>query len=235
MISNGLAPVAVPSVVGLTQAEAESSILTVGLTVGIVTSQSNASIPAGNVISQFPIGGTDVPPGTAVALVVSSGPDPIAVPGVVGLTEAAAEAAITSAGLSVGTISNAYSASVPAGSVSSQSPIAGTDLQPGDSVDLVVSNGPLNAEPVVVISSPADGTSVRQSTPVTFVGTAQDAEDGDLTSVLIWTSNKDGVLGSGPTVTTTLLSKGRHKITATATDGSGISGTTQIVIRIKKR
>jgi beta-lactam-binding protein with PASTA domain len=47
------------------------------------------------VISQNPAaGGANVPPGTAVDLVVSTGPAPVAVPNVVGLTQAAATTAI---------------------------------------------------------------------------------------------------------------------------------------------
>jgi len=187
------------------------------------------------VISQNPVGGTDVPPGTAVDLVVSDGAAPIDVPNIVSLTQSAAESAIVAGGLTVGTITTQFSSTVPAGSVISQNPGACTGcVSPGSAVDLVISDGPANTVPVVVISSPADETNATESTPLTFIGTAQDAEDGDLTSILVWTSNKDGALGSGSTTTAT-LSKGRHLITATATDGDGASGTAEIVVRIKKR
>ena len=46
-------------------------------------------------------------PGTAVDLVVSTGRAPVSVPAVVGLTQAAAEAAIEAAGLTVGTVTSA--------------------------------------------------------------------------------------------------------------------------------
>ena len=54
-------------------------------------------MPAGSVISQSPVGGTQVNTGSAVALVVSSGPPQVAVPNVVGLTQSAATTAITGA------------------------------------------------------------------------------------------------------------------------------------------
>jgi len=72
-----VAPVAVvPNVIGLTQAIATASITGAGLVVGIVTTQSSAIFPAGTVITQDPVGGKKVPLGSAVNLVVSTGPPP---------------------------------------------------------------------------------------------------------------------------------------------------------------
>lgn len=142
ILSNGPAPVLVPSVTGLTQAEAEASVITVGLIVGAITNTYSDTVPTGQVIGQNPAGGTEVAPGTSVALTVSDGPAPISTPNVVGLAQAAAEAAITGAGLITGSIITAYSESVPSGSVISQNPAAGAELAAGTPVDLVVSNGP---------------------------------------------------------------------------------------------
>ena len=50
--------VTVPDVVGITQTSAEAAIVAATLAVGTITTQSDASVPAGNVISQLPIGGT---------------------------------------------------------------------------------------------------------------------------------------------------------------------------------
>ena len=65
----------------------------------------------------------------------------VAVPNVVGLTQAAAAAAITSAGLAPGTVSSAYSSVVPSGSVTDSNPAAGTQVIPGSTVRLLVSTG----------------------------------------------------------------------------------------------
>jgi Bacterial Ig domain/PASTA domain len=64
----------VPNVVGLTQAGASSAIADAGLKLGTVTTTTSTTVPAGSVISQNPAAGTKVASGTAVALVVSSGP-----------------------------------------------------------------------------------------------------------------------------------------------------------------
>jgi len=65
----------------------------------------------------------------------------ITVPNVVGLSQASAESAITSAGFTVGTIVSAYSNAVSVGSVISQDPSAGSYVAAGSSVNLVISIG----------------------------------------------------------------------------------------------
>ncbi|MDR4461199.1 MAG: PASTA domain-containing protein [Nitrospirales bacterium] len=128
----------VPNVVGMTQAAAQSAITTAGLTVGAVTTTISTTVAAGKVISQNPIAGKKVAAGSSVALVVSLGAQ---VPNVVGRTQADAQKALTSAGLTVGTVTMANSATVAAGRVISQNPRAGTTVNPGSAVALVVSLG----------------------------------------------------------------------------------------------
>jgi arylsulfatase A-like enzyme len=86
-----------------------------------------------------------------------------------------------------------------------------------------------NTPPVVTAS--ASATEVNEGEPVTFSGTAADAEDGDLASTLRWTSSRDGLLGVGASITET-LSVGLHAITATATDGAGASTTQSLEVRV---
>src|SRR5438046_5188126 len=66
--------VLVPNVVGQMQAAATSAITSAGLTLGTVTMQSSTTVASGNVISESPADGTRVAKGSAVNLVVSSGP-----------------------------------------------------------------------------------------------------------------------------------------------------------------
>ena len=143
VISSGPAAVSVsvPNVVGDTVATAESAITAVGLVVGNVTSAASTTVPAGDVISQSPAAGTSVALGSAVDLVISSGPALVAVPNVVGLTQTSASSAITNAGLVVGTVTLACSRTVASGIVISESPLASTLVAVGSAVDLVVSRG----------------------------------------------------------------------------------------------
>ena len=159
VVSSGPPTVAVPNVVGMTQASATSTITGAGLTVGAVTSQSSATVASGLVISESPTAGTIVTLGSAVSLVVSSGPVMVSVPNVVGLTQPAATSAITGAGLVLGTVTMASSATVPKGSVIAQSPVGGTSVAITSAVNLSVSTGPAPvAVPNVVGLTLADAT-----------------------------------------------------------------------------
>jgi hypothetical protein len=64
-----------------------------------------------------------------------------AVPNVVGATQALATAAITRAGLVLGTVTVQSSSAVARGNVISESPAAGTNVASGSAVSLVVSSG----------------------------------------------------------------------------------------------
>ncbi len=150
VVSTGPAKVAVPNVVGLTQAAATTAITGAGLVLGTVTTQSSTTVAAGNVISESPVAGTSVNVGSAVNLVVSTGPAQVAVPNVVGDTQAAAATTITTAGLVLGTVTTQSSNTVTAGNVISESPVAGTSVNAGSAVNLVVSSGKTGTGPASI-------------------------------------------------------------------------------------
>ncbi len=66
--------VPVPDLVGQTESQAASAIATAALTLGAVTTSSSATVPAGIVLSQSPAAASSVASGSAVGIVVSSGP-----------------------------------------------------------------------------------------------------------------------------------------------------------------
>ncbi len=147
VVSQGPEFVEVPDVGGMSLTEAETALTSAGFVVGTVTEAYHTSIAAGSVISQNPLAGSFEQPGLAVDLVVSQGPEPVAVPDVAGMSLSGAETALTSVGFVMGTVTEAYHASIAAGTVISQNPSAGSFEQPGLAVDLVLSQGP---EPVAV-------------------------------------------------------------------------------------
>jgi beta-lactam-binding protein with PASTA domain len=95
------------------------------------------------------VAGTLVTLGSAVNLVVSTGPAQVAVPNVVGQTQAAAATAITGAGLVVGTVTTVRTSigAAASGRVISESPVAGKLVTLGSAVNLVVSTGPAQLPP----------------------------------------------------------------------------------------
>ncbi len=93
---------------------------------------------------------------------------------------------------------------------------------------------PANTRPMVSISTPSDNSSFDEEDVVSFIATANDAEEGDLGVSLSWTSSRDGFLGSGASLSTDALSVGSHTITASVTDqgGSGLTGSATIALQI---
>ena len=141
--------VSVPNVVGSAQAAANTSITGAGLTLGTVTMQSSSTVTSGNVISENPAAGASVAKGSAVDLVVSSGPAMVTVPNVVGNTQAAATTAITGAGLTVGAVTMQSSSAVASGNVISENPAAGASVASGSAVALVISTGAGTSTPTL--------------------------------------------------------------------------------------
>ncbi len=91
-----------------------------------------------------------------------------------------------------------------------------------------------NLAPEVAVATPADGTVVSGAQTVVFTASAFDAEDGDLSGDLVWTSDLDGRLGAGATLTRRAdeLAEGTHVVTVTSTDAAGAtsSATLRLVV-----
>ncbi len=68
--------VKVPDLTGMTEGEASGALAFAYLTVGDVTSETSATVPAGHILRQDPAAGASVAPETAVAIVLSAGPPP---------------------------------------------------------------------------------------------------------------------------------------------------------------
>jgi uncharacterized protein YjiK len=89
-----------------------------------------------------------------------------------------------------------------------------------------------NVLPTATITAPPNGSAFIQGDVITFTGTASDAEDGNLTAGLSWTSSLDGALGSGGSVSTGSLSVGTHTITASVTDSDGGQGSDAVTVTV---
>lgn len=147
VVSLGTQPTVVPNVIGMLEANVESHFLSAGLTLGVVSEAFSGTVPVGIVISQSPEAGANVPPGTAVNIVVSKGPEPIVVPNVIGFAQAFAQSTLISAGFTIGAVTESFSTLIPAGAVVSQIPDSDSTAIPGTAVSLVVSKGP---QPTIV-------------------------------------------------------------------------------------
>lgn len=138
-VSTGAGAIAIEDVTDFTYEEAKRVLEQQGFIVNKSESYSS-TVAKGNVISQNPEGGRNVTKGTAVALVVSLGEDKVRVPNVIGLSLDMAKSELEAAGITVGTIEQAYSKE-EAGVVCYQSYPVGSYIEKNVSVNLQVSIG----------------------------------------------------------------------------------------------
>ncbi|TQS91224.1 Stk1 family PASTA domain-containing Ser/Thr kinase [Arthrobacter sp. TS-15] len=141
-VSKGAQLFPLPDLTGGTLDEAKIALNAAEMALGNVTETFDEKVPAGVVLSQDPVKGTEVRHGTPVALTVSKGPQPIPVPDVRGLAQDAAVKALQDAGLkAVIAPETVNDKAVPKGAVVSQVPANGTLIR-GEAVTLTVSKGP---------------------------------------------------------------------------------------------
>jgi beta-lactam-binding protein with PASTA domain len=133
--------ITVPDLSGLDATGAETALVNLGLTLGIVGEAHSPTVPQGQVISQSPAAGETVAASTPVSIVVSKGPAPIVLPDLVQLPLAYVLEYLEDLGLSSGAITERLSDTVDVDAIISQDPVAGTPLSPGTKVNLVVSLG----------------------------------------------------------------------------------------------
>jgi beta-lactam-binding protein with PASTA domain/predicted Ser/Thr protein kinase len=150
LVSKGPRPVAVPDVIGMTEDEARQAIEDAGFEVGPVTSRESQE-EEGTVVDQSPPGDTDARPGSSIDLVVSSGPATVSVPDVICQDTDSAQAEVEAAGLDFVVTGSQFSDECPPGTVATQNPAPGTQVQPGSNVRVKESEGP-SPEPVPSIS-----------------------------------------------------------------------------------
>jgi eukaryotic-like serine/threonine-protein kinase len=139
-VSSGPGEVTVPNLLTLTEDQAQDALEEVGLELGRVRNRSSDS-PEGTVIEQNPESGGLLNEGDSVNIVVSTGVVIVAVPDVVGLPEGDAVGAIEGEGLTADVVREP-SDDVEQGFVIAQEPSAGTEVEEGDTVQIVVSEGP---------------------------------------------------------------------------------------------
>ncbi|MCA6094440.1 PASTA domain-containing protein, partial [Streptomyces sp. SCA3-4] len=139
-ISRGPQRSEVPNVAGMPFDDAKRKIEEQGLAVGDVGRQFSGETAKDSVLSTEPGPGTQLRPGSTVALVVSKG-RPLNVPDVTGLSVADATNALRGAGLQVKVADTEVFSPRDKGTVAEQSPARGARAAEGDTVTVTVSKG----------------------------------------------------------------------------------------------
>ena len=168
IVSTGPVMINMPQVTGLTKAAAESELRKAGLTPGQVSSAASSTIGPGVVISTDPVAGTAWPQDKPVGITVSAGPP---LPNFVGQQFPAAQGLAQQGGYQLQEQANANS-SQPAGTITGQSPAAGTPISQGEVVTVQVSTGPPEvAIPNVAGETQADATAALEAAGFQVTGT----------------------------------------------------------------
>ena len=139
--------VQVPSLIGLTQAEAETAIGDAGLTVGDRDFEPDDTAEAETVIDQEPNRDQYVDPGASVDITISSGLPQVEVPYLLGATQEEARNRLRTANL-VPEFTSAES-DEPQGQVLSTDPEGGTEVDQNTNVTVTISQGPQSVPNVV--------------------------------------------------------------------------------------
>ena len=226
-----------PSLLGKTYAEARTVLEELGLKIERGESEKSNQYSAGQIIAQSEESGNSVKVGTTVTVTLaaagstassdgtsstgstSSGTtttttnSKVTVPSVVGKDENAAKSAITAAGLTVGTVSEASSDTVESGLVISQSPSANSETESGGKVNIVLSSGPNKKKVTDVIGHESSRAQSELAGDGFKVEVKETYSDDMRAGLVVSTSPDRGTyVQPGSTVTIT-VSKGREQVT----------------------
>jgi eukaryotic-like serine/threonine-protein kinase len=139
--------------------------------------QVNSDEDVGTVVSQKPTAGASVREDTVITVNVSKGPQPVAVPTVIGSTFETASSVLQGRGFAVARGPDVES-DQPTGTVVSQSPNAGTFQAPGATITLRVSKGPTTtAVPDVTSLAQQDAVQQLRASGFRVAIVAQDVDD----------------------------------------------------------
>jgi beta-lactam-binding protein with PASTA domain len=182
-VSNGPGTVRVPSVAKLPQEQAIDDLQDVDLRV-TTEPQSSDEVEEGFAIRTVPRAGEEVERDTRVTLFVSTGPEQVSVPNVIGLSSDSAQARLDAEGFGVAV--QEQEAEEPEGEVIGQSPGGGAQVDIGTTVTITVSTGIQQVGvPNVVGLSPRDAEGQIRSVGLTAVRSERSVTDPDQDGVVI--------------------------------------------------
>ena len=231
--------VKMPSLLGKTYAEARTVLEELGLQIERGESEKSNQYSAGQIIAQSEESGNSVKVGTTVTVTLAAAGstassdgtsstggntssttttttttnNKVTVPSVVGKDENAAKSAITAAGLTVGTVSEASSDTVESGLVISQSPSANSETESNGKVNIVLSSGP-NKKKVTDVIGHESSRAQSELAGDGFKVEVKETYSNDMRAGLVVSTNPDRgtYVQPGSTVTIT-VSKGREQVT----------------------
>jgi len=138
-VSKGKGEEIVPDVEGQALAAAQQALQAAGFRIGGPKKVASSTVPAGDVISTDPAGGSSVKKGSVVTITVSTGVQQVAVPSVIGQQEATATSTLSGRGFDVNVVTTPVTtASGKVGRVTVQTPAGGVTAPSGSTVTITV-------------------------------------------------------------------------------------------------
>lgn len=214
------------NVVGLYKTAAEEQMKKNGFTNYTFKEQTDATVEKGYVISQSVDDGTAITKDTAITIVISSGKEMTSVPNVVNYEDSQATTLLEEAGLKV-THGYAYDDNVEKDHVISSDPVAGTEVEEGSTVKIIISNGKEQKKVVVQnLVGMSEADAAAKLTELNLVG-APTYEYSD-------TVKEGQVISQDPVVNTEVdeqstvsyvVSKGQEKVTYSVAFSGSLTNT----------
>jgi len=172
-ISAGLEKTKVPDVTGKSLDDARKLLEDANLELGTQSTKNSDTVESGLIIEQSINKGEEVEPGTAVDVVVSSGPATklTTVPMLLGDTLQEAQKKLLESGLITGEITFGYDSKYVDGVVISQGVAAGTQIVEGQAVSIVINKVEQSTPTPSPSQEPSPSPSEETTTPTTQSGT----------------------------------------------------------------
>lgn len=173
---DNVAQVPVPRVVGMQLAEARTQLQDAGL-IAVPVPEETEDVPENQVFEQNPAPNETVDEGTEVEIKYSSGQTPVEVPDLSGMTREEVVAALDDVDL-VANFDDVESDEVEAGRVVSQDPPPGTELPPGEQVNVEISSGAGETTvPDVTNRSEQEARALIEDADLTVAGVQRESHD----------------------------------------------------------
>jgi serine/threonine-protein kinase len=216
----------IPTCAGQNETILAGNLQNLNLTVQTQT-EASTDVEAGQVIRCDPAEGTAVDEGSTVNLIVSAGPEPVAVPNVVGQDEATARATLGGAGFEVNVEQRRPDDDdIPEGQVFEQRPAANEQLTRGETVTIVVALASEVTVPSVAGQSQAQAGATLQAAGCSVASTTQQPSDSVAADSAIGTDPPSGTPLPADSCQVTLIISSGAATTTTAAPPASTTTTT---------
>lgn len=204
-ISKGVEKGSIPDLSGMTAEQAEKAIKDAGYTPQYAGNEASEA-DADTVSKQDPAAGKEADKGTTVKYWISTGPEDIEVPNVVGYDQASAKSTLEKAGFTVSVATGNYSDEYAEGEVMSQTPNGGK-LGKGETVTITVSKGQDPDKKAISIPSVVGMTQSQAQSALADAGFRYNVSETSSNSVekgVVISQSQTGTGKKGDTITITV-------------------------------